>query len=386
MTTPTDKSASSKSSEESAKPEAKANGAKAASSDASNTAKQDKTAADADKAKGTTPKGEASEAKAASVPEVKSEIKTDQKARGAANNDTSSGAKSSSSGATTSAPPTPAAPAKKGGGIGIGWTVSMVIAAILGGAVVQYGFPMAGLAPQGSSSGRINALEATVATLQADLAEVDLGTLRQRVSEIEASVEVMGGAAAIAGADGAAPDPTGLADLRARLQATAELIGRLSSRVDAVEAAGVEGAVTMSADGEGLATGFVTQMQSDLSGIRSRVEALTSALNQRAAGLNDRVQALETTVPSDLLAQLGSSASKSDLDVVAGRLEILEKNTTALDAKRAAAAIALANLSRAAVTGQKFQRELDAVLIIDQSGDEISRLAQHASTGVRPGL
>lgn len=208
-----------------------------------------------------------------------------------------------------------------------------------------------------------------VARLSAALDKAELPALKSRIAELEKR-------AATLPADAASD----VAALHLRLSSAEQQVNLLATQLAAISvpAAGTPGALAggdLRAMTSGLAASFAE--------LKGRVEALGADV-QVARNLSGRLGALESRVPADLGAQLAALAAKGDLSALDGRLSKLESNTSAFDAKRAASAIALANLVRSAQSGAAFTTELEAVRLINPDPDLVGPVAAYASHGVRP--
>lgn len=248
-------------------------------------------------------------------------------------------------------PAAPETPAKRGGGfsvLALGF-VAGIIGGLLGGGAI-------GVLPIKKSRGEISALDSTRAG--------DLDALKARVGDLDKRLA----AASASGADAA--------DLRARLQTAERQIETLTASVAVLSAPPGQGADPAS---RALSSGLAAA----LAELRGRVDTLAVDA-QAAKNLSARIAALETRVPADLGAQLAALAAKGDVSALDQRLSKLEANTSAADAKRAAATIALANLVRTAQSGAPFTAELEAVRYLNVDPALVGPLAAYAGQGVRP--
>jgi hypothetical protein len=206
-----------------------------------------------------------------------------------------------------------------------------------------------------------------VAGLRAALDNAELPALKMRIAELEKR-------AATLPADAASD----VAALNLRLSSAESQVNALATQLAAVSAPGAPAAIA-SGDVKAMASGLAAS----LAELKGRVEALALDV-QGAHNLSGRLGALESRVPADLGAQLAALAAKGDLSALDGRISKLESNTSAFDAKRAASAIALANLVRSASSGASFATELEAVRLINPDPDLVGPIAAYASHGVRP--
>lgn len=208
----------------------------------------------------------------------------------------------------------------------------------------------------------------SAADLKAAFDKADWPQLATRISALEQRVAAM-------------PAGSGTATLGSRLQAAEQQLTALAGQIaDLNNAAAVPGAAPSGgADMSALASGFATSFTE----LKGRVDALAAEV-QTAQNLGTRIAALETRVPADLGAELAALAAKGDMAALDARVAKLEANTSAYDAKRAAGAIALANLARAAGSGAPFTAELDAVRLVNIDSGLADPLAPYAAKGVRP--
>jgi hypothetical protein len=232
------------------------------------------------------------------------------------------------------------------------------IAGLVGGAAV---FGLLAVAGPG------RATQSEISALKANLAKADVASLDARIHALEAKLVQN-------------PPAQGVAALAARLQSAEQQVAALSSRLGTFEGAppGV-GVPAVGGDFRALGVGLATSVTE----LKGRVDALAVDV-QAAHNLAVRIAALETRVPADLGAELTALAAKGDMAALAARITKLEANTSAFDAKRAASAIALANLARAASSGGPFAPELEAVRLLNADPDIVGPIAAYATHGVRP--
>lgn len=251
----------------------------------------------------------------------------------------------------------PAASPKWGSG-GLAVLVLGFIAGVIGG---LFGGLAVGILPMklpGSAGGDLAAIKSA-------FNEADVPALKARIADLEKRSSSGPAAAA------------DIAELRSRLQSVERQIEAMGASVAAVAAPPA---------GEGIdpaSRALSSGIASALAELRGRVDSLAVDV-QAAKNLTARIGGLETRVPADLGAQLAALAAKGDVTALDQRIAKLEANTSAVDAKRAAATIALANLVRTAQSGAPFTAELDAVRYLNVDPTLVSPLGSYAGQGVRP--
>jgi hypothetical protein len=120
-----------------------------------------------------------------------------------------------------------------------------------------------------------------------------------------------------------------------------------------------------------------------LSELTTGLGDVRQTLTQLDQQLSGRVSALEATAPPPNLDQiLRGLAPRDEVSTLASRVSSIEGDRTGSDAKRAALALALANLSRAAETGAPFDAELEAVAILAPGQSAIRTLRESAAEGL----
>ncbi len=169
------------------------------------------------------------------------------------------------------------------------------------------------------------------------------------------------------------------------LQSITELRGRvlelesLRRDVDRLNAAGA-GRGRASAEGVAALEGEYRELSDAMRQVETRISQLSGEVTRGQARLQDRVAALEAaTGGADLM-------TRQDVADITERLVQLERNDVAQDARRAALAVSVANLSRSSDTGRPFANELQAVRILlertPQMGPEIASIAPYAERGL----
>ncbi|MFZ1989042.1 MAG: hypothetical protein WAW96_04650 [Alphaproteobacteria bacterium] len=176
----------------------------------------------------------------------------------------------------------------------------------------------------------------------------------------------------------AGPAGTSDAGLAARLAAVEQSLSTLNASVTGLQS-GPPGSGTSGASQQTL-----SDIKNPLAQLTSRIDTLEKSLASANTSLGERVSVVEQKIPANLSDQLSAAATKTAVDALDKRIVSLEASTTALDAKRAAAAIALANLARAAQSGSKFTDELAAVRLLDVDQSTLTPIEAFADKGVKP--
>ena len=258
-----------------------------------------------------------------------------------------------------SSPPPPAKSGVPGGAIGV--AVLLLVAGALGGLVATF---MGGPSPTDE-----------------ELAAAD-PIVAARVSELQAKIDALEAQASDA-SDKAAELENNLDELRSgNIAETARLVGELDDRVAGLEQSVSNIVSVPTEDGTPIGAAVISELTTGLSDVRQTVSELEGQLASR-------MDALEATAPPANLDQiLRGLASRDDLSTLGARVGSLEDDRTGSDAKRAALALALANLSRAAETGAPFDAELEAVAILAPNQKSIGMLRARAGEGLptRPEL
>ncbi len=151
-------------------------------------------------------------------------------------------------------------------------------------------------------------------------------------------------------------------DIEARINALEKRLGAIESRENAGRSAG---------------------------SLSERLDALEKRAVEDATGreslstLAARLDALQLIVPADLPQRLESFALKSGQDSLQTRLKTLEEQSTGAALHRAAAALALAELARAARDSKPFTEELAALNAVSPGDSLVVALKPFAEGGVR---
>lgn len=184
-------------------------------------------------------------------------------------------------------------------------------------------------------------------------ADADLGA---RVAAVETKLD---GAAAVAG------DPEAIANLGNRF-------AKIEDRIGAIEAR----PATAAGSGAPIAEG------AGLERVNARFDSLAGELEKRNAQLEGRLSVLESTTPADLPEVLRGLVTTDNFAALEERVAFLESNDVAQDARRAALAVALANLVRASSGSGAFANELEGLQILLPGDAAVADIQNIAGEGV----
>ncbi len=188
-----------------------------------------------------------------------------------------------------------------------------------------------------------------------DELEKQLATTRERTDRLEATVSEF---------------------RRVDSEGTARLLGEVDERVAILEEL-VSDIISIKTE-NGMPVGPVI-----LSDLRTGLRELRKSLSRLEDQVATRVGSLEASAPPANLDQiLLDLAPRDDLSLLERRVVSLEEGRTGSDAKRAALALALANLSHAAETGLPFDSELEAVAILAPDQNGLTTLRQSSTEGL----
>jgi hypothetical protein len=245
------------------------------------------------------------------------------------------------------------------------WTFVVLISAFAGAAIARYALPDLGGVIGRSQNAQV---DAQISELRSQLRAANIDELRSRVDALE---KRPGG------------DVAQLAErLTAAEQATADLRASISA-FQSTPQTDTNGAPVPS-DSLAAVNNAATVLNNQIADLSAHLAASETALKASDSAFNDRISAIEQRVPADLTAQIANFAPKSDLQNLDKRIASLESNTAAIDAKHAAAAVALAELARGAGSGAPFAHELAAVQTLQIDPSMIAPIAAYADKGVRP--
>lgn len=207
-----------------------------------------------------------------------------------------------------------------------------------------------------AATARMDALEkriAQVEALQRTPAQVP-GELTDRLAALENSVAALPTTAA------PTVDPVVLSDLRQRVDSATGMVTELTNRLDAVEMRGGEGAQP----GAPVDTSAITALR-----------ATTTQLQQSLNELKTRVDAAPPQ-------SSGAPADVAKLAALERRMGELETKDVDTLTKRAASALAVANLVRATQGSGPFKTELGAMAMIAPSDPALAKLSPYAESGL----
>lgn len=105
-------------------------------------------------------------------------------------------------------------------------------------------------------------------------------------------------------------------------------------------------------------------------------------LSEGQARLQNRVAALEGATPANLVEELATKADEAAVQALTNRVGQLERNDVAQDARRAALALAVANLTRSSQTSQPFATELQALSLLTEADPAVGGMEQYAAQGL----
>ena len=248
--------------------------------------------------------------------------------------------------------------------------VIFVIGAFAGAAITRYALPAA------NGDEDLTALQKEIADLRAQAAPSDLSALDARVAALEKSQGAAGGASS-----------GDVAALTNRMTAAEQALSQINTTVAQIQqrpALGLPNGVDLSQSALDNLSALANDLKGQVAGLSARLDALEANAKSADSAMNDRIALLEQKVPANLGDQLASLATKGDVGALDQRIATLEASTTALDAKRAAAAIALANLARAAQSGTAFTNELAAVKLLNVDPAMVAPISPYAARGVPP--
>lgn len=263
----------------------------------------------------------------------------------------------------------------------IGVFILMLIAAALGGLLSRLWPGGDGLfaTPAGELAERVSALDARViqlANAQSATPADDLNVIRERLRTVEERLKAA--ETALASNPQTKPVATStptthqtangtpapsleeavkqLQDLQARL-AVVELGATASAAAPGAPARMLPAEAQQLKDGLAKATETVTALSARLDAVTAKVDAAAD--------------------PAPLIAVV-----RGDIDAVKGRVEKIEQADLAGSARRAALGAAVANLSRAAQSGQPFQAELSVARGLQPADANLAAVAAFADKGV----
>ncbi|MGF1457287.1 MAG: COG4223 family protein [Alphaproteobacteria bacterium] len=166
-----------------------------------------------------------------------------------------------------------------------------------------------------------------------------------------------------------------LSDLRNRI-ADAEAVSREAQRQAGSRASGGN------AQGVAALQGSVGELTNTVSEVETRLAQLSGEVTQGQTRLQNRVAALESTTPANVMDALATKADEAAVEALAGRIGKLERNDVAQDARRAALALAVANLTRSSQTSAPFDTELQALSLLVKSDPAVGGMEQYAERGL----
>ncbi len=229
---------------------------------------------------------------------------------------------------------------------------------------------------------RLAALESDLAIVQQEVAET-LGKYALLESRLEEAAQAE-----------PAPDPQ-VGDLAARVSGLEQAVSSLATPPANEGAAENEQAVAPNDEGAGASIARIGNRVKD---VREQLEALESTVasletklsgrietaTQQVDAVTSRVAGLEQTAPpADLMNILEGLAPQDDVDEINERLTNIESDTSADSAKKAALALSLADLARAAQEGKPFAAELEAIQVLTDVAAPSVNLQAFSETGMK---
>lgn len=148
-----------------------------------------------------------------------------------------------------------------------------------------------------------------------------------------------------------------------------ERVVALSARLDNIDAA-----ASKLADLE--------QFNKELVSLDTRLARLAGEAARIDSRLGARLETLEALTPNDLPQKLDQAADRQSVETLSERVARLERDELASDVRRAALALALANLTRAAQTSGPFANELSAIEALDPGNEQARALEPFAKSGL----
>lgn len=251
-------------------------------------------------------------------------------------------------------PPLPTRQSLPGGLFGL--AILLLVASIVGGLIVSL-WPSADAGRPSQTAGnldnRLTSAESEIADLKNQLTET-----RNRTKAMETFMQSGDGAAVSEGT------LNGLTELQTRLDALDEELAGLKATVPPVPVAPVSSGETPGQD-----------LTPALTALRQDIETTTSEMTGRIAALE------EIAPPADLEQTLQNLAPRSDIAALQDRMDTIEQDKSGTEAKQAAMALSLANLSRAIQSGQAFDAELETMKMLSPDISLLEGLQETATTG-----
>lgn len=258
----------------------------------------------------------------------------------------------------------------------IGIFLLLILAAVCGGLIALYWPWMSGTgADNGAMSERMTTLENRVGQIASGQApKVAAASFEDMTNKITALKDRLDADEArlvavekSAGSESAADT----SDLKAALDKNSADIAALNAQMEKLA----------QAPNSDLA-GKVDANEKALAALRGDLDANTKSTNDALGKLDTRIAALEKTAPpADLAQRLDSFALKSGVAALDARLSHLENQDVAGLMRRAAALLALADLVRVTERETPFSNELASLRALMPGSPEIADLSQYAKTG-----
>ena len=244
-----------------------------------------------------------------------------------------------------------------------------------------------GLSP--SDAARLRALEADLGSVQQDVAQ----TL-SKYAELETLVDQNAEAASAV-----APDPA-VDDLQSRVAGLEQAVSDLAMAAPPEASSSIENALPPSGEvtvGDEAAAASIARIGNRVAEVREQLESLSAAVSgletklsgridtttEQVDNVTTRVAELEQTAPpANLLSILDGLAPRGDLEEINARLTNIESDESGNNAKKAALALSVADLARAAQDGKPFVAELEAIQVLTEIESPSENLKSFAQSGM----
>jgi hypothetical protein len=256
----------------------------------------------------------------------------------------------------------------------------VVFGALFGGLTASY-WPVLFGADSQVSEERIAALETRVGQIATGRAgeaasgafgelRAGLNALADRLTAAEARVTALEKGQPAAAAPGA---PSATAPLRTDLGAVSATLAQLSERLARIERTG--------ASAEQLAAfhDSIAKLQARVAALDADIARSSETHRGSLDAINGRLAKIEAALPPGLAERLETFAPRADLAASDARIARLETQNAGDTLHRAAAILALANLSSAAAEGRPFPVELEALAAAAPGDPAVATLRAHVA-------
>ncbi len=244
-----------------------------------------------------------------------------------------------------------------------------------------------GLSP--SDAARLRALEADLGSVQQDVAQT-LSKYAERETLVDQNAEA---------ASAVAPDPA-VDDLQSRVAGLEQAVSDLAMASPPEVSSNDESALPPSEEetvGDEAAAASIARIGNRVAEVREQLESLSAAVSgletklsgridtttEQVDSVTTRVAELEQTAPpANLLSILDGLAPRGDLEEINARLTNIESDESGNNAKKAALALSVADLARAAQDGKPFVAELEAIQVLTEIESPSENLKSFAQSGM----